>query len=137
MARDKTSPKRRSPYPKENDTPERVPVSVVPTDDPAEAVERVLSRRQLIVEDGDVLIAREGAGFARGTFGTEPLSSPSSSMYRLIVRGERDASRRVFATYERAIVDAEALTAEHRVRLFYDENGALTLLKDYRPATKG
>jgi hypothetical protein len=134
MARDKNSPKRRrAPSPNENGTPERT-VRVVPTDDPAEAVERVLSRRQLIVEDGDVVIAREAVGFGRGTFGTESLRSPSSSTYRLIVRGERDDSRRVFATYERAIVDAEALAAEHRVRLFYDENGALTLLKDYRPA---
>ena len=137
MAREKNSPKRRPASPKENGTPERVPIRVAPTDDPVEAVERVLSRRQLIVEDGDVVIAREGAGFLRGTVGIESLSSPSSSTYRLIVRGQRDDSRRVFATYERAIVDAEALAAEHRVRLFYDENGALTLLKDYRPATKG
>jgi hypothetical protein len=136
MARDKNSPKRRAPSPKENGTPERT-VRVTPTDDPAEAVERVLSRRQLIVEDGDVVIAREAAGFGRGTFGTESLSSRSSSTYRLIVRGERDDSRRMFATYEHAIVDAEAHAAEHSVRLFYDENGALTLLKDYRPATKG
>jgi hypothetical protein len=134
MARERNSLRRRAPAPKENGSPERVPVRVAPTDDPAEAVERVLSRRQLIVEDGDVVIAREAAGFGRGTFGTESLSSPSSSTYRLIVRGERDDSRRVFATYEHATVDAEALAAEHRVRLFYDENGALTLLKDYRPA---
>lgn len=56
--------------------------------------------------------------------------------YCLIVRGQHDDSRRVFATYEHATIDAEALAAEDRVRLFYDENGALTLLKDYRPATK-
>jgi hypothetical protein len=42
----------------------------------------------------------------------------------------------VFATYERAAVDGESLAAEHRVRLFYDEDGALALLKDYRPPTR-
>lgn len=137
MAREKkNSPKQRPASPQEKGTPERVPVRVSPTDDPVEAVERVLSRRQLIVEDGDVVIAREGAGLLRGPFGIES-RSPSGSTYRLIVRGQHDDSRRVFATYERAIVDAEALAAEDRVRLFYDENGALTLLKDYRPATKG
>ena len=135
MARDKNSPKRRAPSPKETDLSERKPVRVAPTDDPAEAVERVLSRRQLIVEDGDVVIAREAAGLLRGTFGIDSLTGPSSPMYRLIVRGHVDDSRRVFATYERAIVDGESLAAEHRVRLFYDEDGALTLLKDYRPAT--
>ena len=134
MARDKKPTKRRAPFPKDS---ERRPVRLAPTDDPAEAVERVLSRRQLIVEDGDVVIAREAAGILRGTFGIESLTGPSSPTYRLIVRGRLDDSRRVFATSQHAIVEGESLAAEHRVRLFYDEDGALTLLKDYRPATKG
>jgi hypothetical protein len=137
MARDKNSPKRRAPSSKDIELSERKPIRVAPIDDPVEAVERVLSRRQLLVEDGDVVIVRESAGILRGTFGIDSLAGPSSPMYRLIVRGQPDDSRRVFATYERAIVDAESLAAERRVRLFYDENGALTLLKDYRPAAKG
>lgn len=136
MERDKNSAKPRARSPKETESAERKPIRVAPTDDPAEAVERVLSRRQLIVDDGDIVIAREAAGILRGTFGIDSLTGQSSPMYRLIVRGQIDDSRRVFATYERAIVDGESLAAEHRVRLFYDEDGALTLLKDYRPATK-
>jgi hypothetical protein len=135
MVRAKRSPKRRARSPKETELSEREPVRL-PTDDPAEAVERVLSRRQLLVEDGDIVIARESAGSLRGTFGIDSLTGPSSPTYRLIVRGQPDDSRRVFATYERAAVDGESLAAEHRVRLFYDEDGALALLKDYRPATR-
>ena len=135
MERDKNSPKRHARSPKETELSEREPVRL-PTDDPAEAVERVLSRRQLLVEDGDIVIARESAGILRGTFGIDSLTRPSSLTYRLIVRGQPDDSRRVFATYERAAVDGEALAAERRVRLFYDEDGSLALLKDYRPATR-
>ncbi len=108
----------------------------LPTDDPAEAVERVLSRRQLLVEDGDIVIARESAGILRGTFGIDSLTGPSSPTYRLIVRGQPDDSRRMFATYERAAVDGDSMAAGHGVRLFYDEDGVLALLKDYRPATR-
>jgi hypothetical protein len=136
MARDKSSQNRRAPSRKEAEPSERKPIRVAPTDDPAEAVERVLSRRQLLVEDGDIVIAREAAGILRGTFGIDSLTGSSSPTYRLIVRGRLDDSRQVFATYERAIVEGESLAAEHHVRLFYDEDGALTLLKDYRPATK-
>jgi hypothetical protein len=136
MQRDKNSPKRRARSPNEIEPSERKPIRVAPTDDPAEAVERVLSRRQLLVEDGDIVIVREAAGILRGTFGIDSLTGSSSPTYRLIVRGRLDDSRQLFATYERAIVDGESLAAEHRVRLFYDEDGALTLLKDYRPATK-
>jgi hypothetical protein len=135
MKRDKNSTKPRARSPKETELSEREPVRL-PTDDPAEAVERVLSRRQLLVEDGDIVIARESAGVMRGTFGIDSLTGPSNLTFRLIVRGQPDDSRQVFATYERAAVHGESLAAEHRVRLFYDEDGALALLKDYRPATR-
>ena len=109
------------------------PVLRSPADDPAEAVERLISRRQLIVEDGDVLIVRESAGISRHL---APLVTASNSLYRLSVRGQRDDRGRVFAMYERALMDGEALAASRRVRLFYVENTALTLLKDYRPTPK-
>ncbi|HMI44801.1 MAG TPA: hypothetical protein VK491_01445, partial [Gemmatimonadaceae bacterium] len=73
MERDKSSPKRRERSRRKADLPEREPVRL-PTDDPAEAVERVLSRRQLLVEDGDIVIAREAAGIMRGTFGIDSLT---------------------------------------------------------------
>ena len=42
--------------------PEPIPDPIPPTADRAEAVERIVSRRQLLVEDGDVLIVREAGG---------------------------------------------------------------------------
>jgi hypothetical protein len=110
---------------------------MAPADDPAETVERLLSRRQLIVEDGDVVIAREGAGLARSASSVASLSGPSSSQYRLVVRGHHDGIRRIYATYERAVIDGEALAAERRVRLFYAEEASFALLKDYRPPVRG
>jgi hypothetical protein len=108
--------------------PPRTPVRLAPTDDPVEAVERMISRRQLKLEEGDIVISRETAGLLRHTPGF------SGSKYRLSVSGQRDGKQRVFAMYERAVMDGEALAAERRVRLFYAEDAGLTLLKDYRPA---
>jgi hypothetical protein len=107
-----------------------------PPDDPAETVERLLSRRQLIVEDGDVLVVREAAGIARRRTDLSDSATSSNSQYRLSVRGQQDDRRRVFAMYERAVMDGEALAAARHVRLFYVENAAMTLLKDYRPGSK-
>lgn len=135
MAREKNSAKRRAPAAR-NTQPDRIPVRVAPTDDPAETVERLLSRRQLIVEDGDVVLVRESAGLSRGTGAGGSLGGSSSSQYRLIVRGQQDDIRRVYATYERGVVDGEALAAERHVRLFYAEDMSFTLLKDYRPAAQ-
>lgn len=135
MARDKNSAKRRAPAAR-NTQPDRIPVRVAPTDDPAETVERLLSRRQLIVEDGDVVLVRESAGIFRGTGVGGSFGGSSSSQYRLIVRGQQDEIRRVYATYERGVVDGEALASERRVRLFYAEDMSFALLKDYRPAAQ-
>ena len=88
-----------------------------PPDDPAEAVERLISRRQLIVEPGDMMIVREPAGVFRQRTDLSTLTNTSNSQYRLSVHGQ-------------------AIAAARRVRLFYVEDAALTLLKDYRPATK-
>ena len=137
MARNKNSAKRRAPAARNTQPPTRIPVRLAPADDPAETVERLLSRRQLIVEDGDVVLARESAGLWRGTGVVGSLSGPSSSQYRLIVRGQHDDIHRVYATYERGVVDGEALAAERRVRLFYAEDLSFTLLKDYRPPAGG
>jgi len=137
MARDKHSTKRRGSDAKDTQPSRRIPVRMAPADDPAETVERLLSRRQLIVEDGDVVIAREGAGIARSASSLASLSGPSSSQYRLVVRGQQDGIRRIYATYERAVIDGEALAAERRVRLFYAEEASFALLKDYRPPVRG
>lgn len=105
-----------------------------PPDDPAEAVERLVPRRQLIVESGDVMIVREAAGVFRQRTDLSTFSSASKSQYRSLIHGRRDDRGRVFAMYDRAVMDGEAMASSRRVRLFYVENAALTLLKDYRPA---
>jgi hypothetical protein len=84
----------RSPTP---DVPERSLVKATPTDDPAEAVERLLSRRQLIVEEGDILVVREVAGIWHAGPGLTSPTTMSRSQYRVVVRGQRnDGSERVF-----------------------------------------
>jgi hypothetical protein len=116
-------------------SPDRSPVKLAPGDDPAEAVERVLSRRQLIVEEGDIVIAREVAGIWHAGPGLTSPTTISRSQYRILIRGQReDEIERVFAQYDRAVMDGEVLAANRRVRLFYSDGNALTLLKDYRPA---
>lgn len=88
--------------------------------------------REVPVEDGDVIVVREPAGVNRPV---DLSSSPLTSQFRLSVRGHDEQPARLFATYERAIADGEALAAERRVRLFYVETGILILLKDHRPSS--
>jgi hypothetical protein len=114
---------------------DRSPVKLAPASDPAETVERVLTRRQLIVEEGDIMVVREVAGIWHAGPGLTSPTTVSRSQYRIVVRGQRDdESERVFAKYDRAVMDGEVLAANRRVRLFYSEDNAITLLRDYRPA---
>ena len=131
MGRD---PSRLNHYNQAN-SPDRLRVKLAPAGDPAETVERILARRQLIIEEGDIVVAREIAGIWHAGPGLTSPTTVSRSQYRILVRGERDDEiERVFAKYDRAVIDAELLAAGRRVRLFYSEGNALTLLKDYRPA---
>src|SRR5262245_8718145 len=97
---------------------------IAPAADPAEAVERVVSRRQLIVEPGDIVLARE------------TVAHESSWQYRLHVHPEpsHGSLANVFARFDWAAAAGEDRAANSKVRLFYDEDGVLTLLQDYRPA---
>ena len=102
-----------------------------PADDPIEVAERMLSSSQLIVHDGDVVIAREVSGIWRAGPGLEAPTTLTLSEYRVSVHGDDDEDH-VFAVYDRAIADGEGLAALRQVRLFYSEGTGLTLLKDYR-----
>jgi hypothetical protein len=131
MARDSNRPRRPNPP----STPDRPLVKLAPAGDPAETVERVLTRRQLIVEEGDIVVVREVAGIWHAGPGLTSPTTVSKSQYRIVVRGQRDDEvERVFAKYDRAVMDGEVLAANRRVRLFYSEDNAMTLLRDYRPA---
>jgi hypothetical protein len=131
MARDSNRPSRPTPP----SGPDRPPVKLAPAGDPAETVERVLTRRQLIVEEGDIVVVREVAGIWHAGPGLTSPTTVSRSQYRIVVRGQRDDEvERVFGKYDRAVMDGEVLAANRRVRLFYSEDNAITLLRDYRPA---
>src|SRR5262245_18043631 len=115
-------------------SPDRSPVKLAPASDP-ETVERLLTRRQLIVEEGDVVVVPEVAGIWHAGPGLTSPTTVSRSQYRILVRGEGEAEvERVFATYDRWVMEGEVLAANRRVRLFYSEDNAITLLRDYRPA---
>jgi hypothetical protein len=131
MARDPNRRERRA----QSRTSQRLPVQLAPAGDPAETVERLLTRRQLIIEEGDIIVVREISGIWHAGPGLTSPTTASRLQYRVLVRGQRDAEiERVFAKYDRAVMDGEVLAADRRVRLFYAEGDALSLLKDYRPA---
>jgi hypothetical protein len=111
------------------------PVQLSPAGGPAETVERLLSRRQLIIEEGDIIVVREISGIWHAGPGLTSPTTASRLQYRVLVRGQRDEEiERVFAKYDRAVMNGEVLAADRRVRLFYAEGDTLSLLKDYRPA---
>ena len=104
-------------------------LSVKPTPplaDPAEAVERIVPRRQLLLEDGDVLMMREAGGLREG----------SRVVYQLRIRGLRAIPDQRFASFEHAAARGEELATKARVRLFYfeSEQDPPHLLKDARDA---
>jgi hypothetical protein len=93
-------------------------------DDPAETVERIVPRRQLLLEDGDVLIMREAGGLREG----------SRVVYQLNIRGSGPIHDQRFASFEHAAARGEELATRAKVRLFYYESREEPpfLLKDAR-----
>ena len=95
-----------------------------PQDDPAEAVERIVPRRHLLLEDGDILIMRENGGMREG----------SRVIYQLRVRGTGALPDHRYASFEHAAATGEELATKGKVRLFYFESKQEPphLLKDAR-----
>lgn len=87
------------------------------------AMERLVSRRRLKVQDGDVVIARTTGG----------LGAPSRAIYQLRVQGTT-ALAEPFASFEHAAARGEELAKKRNVRLFYveEENEPPHLLTDAR-----
>lgn len=107
--------------------PDGQPGAIPPLQDPAEAVERIVPRRQLLFEDGDVIIVHvQGAVHYM----------PRQQVYTLRIRGSGPTGGR-YVTFEHATAAGDELAARRRVRLFYveseGENEIPHLLKDYRP----
>jgi hypothetical protein len=99
------------------------PKPIPPSADTAETVERVVSRRQLIVERGDILVTRVSGGF----------SPTSRAVYQLRVNGTGPLPER-FANFDRAIAAGNVLAVRAFVRLFYLENeqDPPYLIQDFR-----
>jgi hypothetical protein len=97
---------------------------------------RVPPLHQVTAEDGDVVVACEVAGLWRSGPGLTAPTLHTWPEYRVVVHGKIDADAQVFGTYDPAMAGGDALAASHHVRLFYAEGGTLTLLKDYRCASR-
>jgi hypothetical protein len=99
--------------------PERTPSQ----SDPDGAIERIVPRRQLRIDVGDVVIRREPGG----------LRLESRTIYLLQLHGSEPLPDR-YATFEHAAAKGEELATQHKVRLFYIEQKAEPpfLLKDKR-----
>jgi hypothetical protein len=54
--------------------------------------------------------------------------------YRLTVMGEQVDQNQLFAQYGAAAARGEELAARRKVRLFYGEDGRISLLMDHRPS---
>ena len=97
-----------------------------PLVDAAEAVERIVPRRQLLFENGDVIIVRVPSGL-----------NLTGRLYQLRIRGSGPIAER-FVSFEHAAGAGDQVAAQARVRLFYvdsdSEYEVPHLLKDYRPA---
>jgi hypothetical protein len=102
----------------------RQPHPTPPLDDPTETVERIVPRRLLLLEDGDVLITREAGGLREG----------SRIVYQLRIRGAGPIRDPRFASVEHAAARGEELANRARVRLYYFESQQEPpfLLKDAR-----
>src|SRR5262245_10517789 len=108
-----------------------------PASTAAEGIEaqpqRIVSDVQITVDDGDVVITREVAGIWRGGPGLAAPTTQTLPEYRVSVCGQTGVLDPIFEIYDHAVADGDALAADRRVRLFYTEGEAFTLLKDYRP----
>src|SRR3970040_2067564 len=93
-----------APRKKKPDRPDAPPPSV----DPSEAVERIVSRRQLLFEDGDVVIMRGPAG----------LRSDARSVYHLRLRGQGPLNAR-FVNFDHAAAAGDQLARGRQGRLYY------------------
>jgi hypothetical protein len=112
--------------------PHKRPHAIPPLNDPAEAVERIVPRRQLLFEDGDVIVVPTPGALS---------SVPGQHLYGLRVLGSGPIGGR-YVSFEHATAAGDELARHRQVRLFFVENdngGGETahLLKDYRPPRPG
>ena len=99
---------------------------ISPADALPDVVERLVSRRQLQPENGDVVITRERV----------PRLNPHAQFpqpwgYRVTVHGET-CEQRTFTSFPHAASEAEHLASTRNARVVYIEDSMPTVLGDYR-----
>ena len=100
-------------------------VRVSPGDTLPDVLERVVLRRQVKVEDGDVVITRERV----------PRLNPYATVatpWRYCVRIYPEPQGHAFNSFQNAASDAEHLATARHSRVMYVEDAVPTLLTDYR-----
>ena len=108
--------------PKPPDPPNRIP----PADALPDVVERLVSRRQVQLEDGDVVITRERVPLVNSS----PLY-PVPWRYRVTVRGT-DMDPHTYNSFQHAASEAEQLASQRKARIVYVEDNTPNVLGDYR-----
>jgi hypothetical protein len=107
--------------------PKGPPHRVPPQDAPAEAVERIAGRKQLVIDRGDVVVSREPLPKVN----TNPLSREQQWRFRVCIQGVRQSTQ-FFTSFAPAASRADELATEKRARLLLVEDDIPMLLADYR-----
>ena len=118
--------RRRDKRPKKMRRTDPGPARIPPTADPAEAIERLISRKQLRLEVGDILVVREPMPRLQ-------LSAVGTLWwFRVSTYLAPEADSHVFTSFHHAASHGEQLASQRHARLLLVENGVPTLLNDYR-----
>jgi hypothetical protein len=107
------------------DLPATGTIRVPPAEAASEALERLVSRKNVHAEPGDILIAKELQSGLKSVI-------PVPWRYRLSASPGPDSEGRIFSSFQHAASEGERLAAKQRTRLLYIEDGTATLLNDYR-----
>ena len=101
------------------------PVRVPPGETLPDIVERLVPKRQVHTENGDVVITRERL----------PRLNPNTALatpWRYCVRVYPDPKGTAFTSFQHAASEAEHHATSHHARVIYIEDQVPTLLADYR-----
>ena len=104
--------------------PRRIPAAHAP----AEAVERIVPRRHLVLEPGDIVIVRER--LPRLT--KRPASAMPEWRYRVHVHPALSHGAPMFTSFAAAASHGEHLAAANRARLMFIEDDIPSMLANYR-----
>lgn len=109
----------------ESADPPGAPRRVAPDDALPDVMERVVLKRQVHIEDGDVLLTRERV----------PRLNPYATLaqpFRYRVRVSPEPSGQTYTQFQHAAICAEDLATRRRARVLYIEADVLSVMADYR-----